>query len=144
MSCKKIWNECSEAWRKTLQMVCSTRKSIFPFTTCYPKIHLHTLCNMQLPEWELMGLGGPVTVASIVSSVVFWQWIPKRALPRVCLYPGCNANHCTTLGVRQALHFRKLLFHSSISVQFSQWEAVDWCELCKYSIHFTGIFSFTK
>lgn len=41
-------------------MDCSTHKSIYAFTTCYPKIHLHTHSGMcRSHEWGLMRAGWP-------------------------------------------------------------------------------------
>lgn len=45
---------------KTLQMDCCTHKSIYAFTTCHPKIHLHAHSGMcGSDEWGLMRAGWP-------------------------------------------------------------------------------------
>lgn len=88
---QQIRNECSEAWRKTLQIDCSTHKSIFAFTTCYPKIHLHAhsgMCRSQ--EWGLMRAGWPshhcLHCFSCWILTVDSQECLTRYMPAACAY----------------------------------------------------------
>lgn len=64
---------------------------------------------------------GPVTTVSIASPVVFWQRAPKSVLMSICL----RLVHTVERRVA-GLAFQEALSQSSISVQLSQWEAMEW------------------
>lgn len=90
-------------------MDCCTHKSIFAFTTCYPKIHLLThrgMCSSQ--EWGLMRVGWPSHhYPYCFSCYILTVDSHERLTGSVCMQHEHTADHCVTWGVEEGLAFQE-------------------------------------